>query len=219
VPQYRFGALDGKQQLKGCCYSSIYTESATVKILRIGQATPLSQTTFNQISNQFVADVYKLFFAISWYTGERPEAILRIDVSHVYQNPHARQPRDTILDPGANRKDRQTRELSTHRALKLILSAYQPPESGFLFPSLYRADKHLSRQAFDKAFRRAVKKAGLENQGFSPYSARRGFITRLSEQGYDVKLIQTLTGHRSISSLMRYIEVSPSQLKNAIDNF
>jgi len=190
-----------------------------MKIARIGQATPLNPLTYQQISNQFVADVYKLFLAISWYTGERPEAILRIDVTHVYQNPITRQPRDTILYPGANRKDRQTRELSIHRALKLILSAYQPPESGFLFPSLYRADQHLSRQAFDKAFRRAVKKAGLENQGFSPYSARRGFITRLNEQGYDAKLIQTLTGHKSISSLMRYIEVSPSQLKNAIDNF
>jgi integrase/recombinase XerD len=190
-----------------------------VKISIIGQATPLCQTTFNQISNQLVADVYKLFLAISWYSGERPEAILKIDVSHVYQNPTTRQPRDTIIYPGANRKDRQTRELSIHRALKLMLSAYQPPESGFLFPSLYRADKHLSRQTADKAFRRAVKKAGLEHQGFSLYSARRGFITRLNEQGCDVKLIQRLTGHRSISSLMRYVEVSDSQLKNAIDNF
>lgn len=190
-----------------------------MKILRVGQATPLTQTTFNQISDQFAADVYKLFLAISWYTGERPDAILKIDVSHVYQNPITRQPRDTIIYPGANRKDRQTRELSIHRALKLTLSAYQPPESGLLFPSLYRADKHLSRQAVDKAFRRAVKKAGLEHQGFSLYSPRRGFITRLNEQGCDVKLIQRLTGHKSVSSLMRYVEVSASQLKNAIDNF
>ena len=190
-----------------------------MKILRIGQATPLTQTTFNQISDQFAADVYKLFLAISWYTGERPEAILRIDVNHVYQSPTTRQPRETIIYPGVNRKDRQTRELTVHRALKLTLSAYQPPESGLLFPSLYRADKHLSRQAVDKAFRRAVKKAGLEHQGFSLYSARRGFITRLNEQGCDVKLIQRLTGHKSVSSLMRYVEVSASQLKNAIDNF
>lgn len=190
-----------------------------MKISRIGQATPLTQTTFNQISNQFVADVYKLFLTISWYTGERPEAILQINVNHIYQNPITRQPRDTVIYPGKNRKDRHTRELTIHRALKLMLSAYQPPESGFLFPSLYRADKHLSRQAVDKAFRRAVKKAGLESQGFSLYSARRGFITRLNEQGCDVKLIQRLTGHRSISSLMRYVEVSDSQLKNAIDNF
>ena len=190
-----------------------------MKILRIGQSTPLTQATFNQISDKFVADVYKLFFAISWYTGERPGAILKIDVKHVYQNPTTRQPRDTIIYPGVNRKDRVTRELSIHRALKLTLSAYQPPESGFLFPSLYRADNHLSRQAVDKALRRALKKAGLENQGFSPYSARRGFITRLNEQGCDIKLIQRITGHRSLSSLVRYIEPSEAQMKTAIDNF
>jgi integrase/recombinase XerD len=100
-----------------------------------------------------------------------------------------------------------------------MLKAYQPPEAGFLFPSLYKADKHLSRQAIDKAFRRAVKKAGLQNKGFSLYSARRGFITRLSEQGYDIKLIQQLTGHKSVNSLLRYIEVTQEQLKNAIANF
>ncbi|MEG4396480.1 tyrosine-type recombinase/integrase [Microcoleus sp. BROC3] len=190
-----------------------------MKILRIGQATPLCPTTFNKISDQFRADVYKLFLALAWYTGERPEAILRINVNHVYADVAKRQPRDTVIYPAYNRKDRKTRQVDTHRALKLMLAAYKPPETGFLFPSLYSADKHLSRQAVDKAFRRAVKKAGLENQGFSLYSARRGFITRLNEQGCDIKIIQRITGHRSISSLVRYIEVSDAQLKNAIDNF
>lgn len=190
-----------------------------MKIAGIGQATPLSQITFNQIYDQFTANVYKVFLGISWYTGERPGAILKMDVNHIYQSPKTRQPRDTVLYPAANRKDRQTRELTIHRALKLILAAYQPPESGLLFPSLYRADEHLSQQAVDKAFRRAVKKAGLENQGFSLYSARRGFITHLNEQGCGIKVIQKATGHKSLSSLMRYIEVSDAQVKNAIDNF
>lgn len=190
-----------------------------MKFSRLGQATPLCKSSFNQISNYFAADVYKLFLGIAWYTGERPGAILKMDVSHIYQNPATRQPREKVLYPAANRKDKQTRELDIHRDLKLLLKAYQPPESGFLFPSLYRSDKHLSSQAVDKAFRLAVKKAGLEHQGFSLYSARRGFITRLNEQGCDVKLIQRLTGHRSLSSLARYIEISDAQLKNAIDNF
>ncbi|MEG5048654.1 tyrosine-type recombinase/integrase [Microcoleus sp. B4-C1] len=190
-----------------------------MKIAGIGQATPLSQLTFNQISDKFTTDVYKLFLGISWYTGERPGTILKIDVNHIYQNVAKRQPRDSVIYPAANRKDRQTRELTIHRALKLMLAAYRPPESGLLFPSLYMADKHLSLQAVDKAFRRAVKKAGLENQGFSLYSARRGFITHLNEQGCSVKVIQKATGHKSISSLMRYIEVSDAQVKNAIDNF
>jgi len=190
-----------------------------MKISRFGQATPLCNTTFNQISNCFATDVYKLFLGIAWYTGERPEAILGMNVDHAYSDVNKREPRETIIYPANNRKDKKTREVPAHRALKLMLSAYNPPETGFLFPSLYQSERHLSRQAVDKAFRRALKKAGLENQGYSLYSARRGFITRLNRLGFDIKVIQKLTGHRSLSSLIRYIDVSDAQLKNAIENF
>jgi len=190
-----------------------------MKVFGVGQATPLNPLTYQQISNHFVTDCHKLFLAIAWYTGERPEAILSMDVKHIYEDIARREPRDTVLYPSFNRKDKCTREVPAHWALKLMLSAYQPPESGFLFPSSYRADKHLTRQAMDKAFRRAVKKAGFQNKGFSLYSARRGFITRLNEQGYDIKVIQRLTGHKSINSLIRYIYVTDDKLKSAITNF
>jgi integrase/recombinase XerD len=189
-----------------------------VKISRFGQATPLCTITYNQISNSLATNVHRLFLGFSWYTGERPEAILSMDVSHAYSDVIARQPRDTVLYPATNRKDKSTREVPTHRALKLMLAAYEPPETGFLFPSLYQ-NRHLSRQAMDKAFRRALKKAGLENQGYSLYSGRRGFITHLNRLGFDIKVIQKLTGHKSLTSLVRYIDVPESQLRNAIDNF
>ena len=190
-----------------------------MKFCGVGQATPLNPLTYQQISNHFVTDCHKLFLAIAWYTGERPEAILSMDVEHIYEDVARREPRDTVLYPSFNRKDKRTREVPNHWATKLMLRAYQPPASGFLFPSLYKADEHLSRQAIDKAFRRAVKKAGLQNKGFSLYSARRGFITRLNEQGYDIKTIQSLTGHKSINTLLRYIDVTDEQRKNAIANF
>lgn len=190
-----------------------------MKIDRNGQATPLTPQTYQQISNSLRGEKHRLFLGIAWYTGERPEAILSADVTHVYENPAQRQPRDTIIYPGINRKDKKTREVPTHWALKLMLAAYQPPISGFLFPSLYSKEQHLSRQAIDKAFRIAVEKAGLQHRGFSPYSARRGFITRLSENGLSVKTIQSLTGHKSLSSLVQYIDVSDEQRRNAIANF
>jgi integrase/recombinase XerD len=190
-----------------------------VKICGVGQATPLTSISYQQISNLFGAESHRLFFAISWYTGERPDAILSMDVKHIYEDAARREPRDTVLYPLFNRKDKRTREVPNHWALKLMLSAYQPPAEGFLFPSLYRADKHLTRQAMDKAFRRAVKKAGLKNKGFSLYSARRGFVTKLNEQGYDIKVIQRLTGHKSLNSLIRYIDVTDEQIRNAIANF
>jgi integrase/recombinase XerD len=190
-----------------------------MKISGVGQATPLNPLTYQLISNHLVTDCHKLFLAFAWYTGERPEAILSMDVKHVYEDIARREPRDTVIYPLSNRKDKRTRQVPSHWALQLMLSAYQPPESGFLFPSLYKSDQHLSRQAIDKAFRRALKKAGLQNKGFSLYSARRGFITRLNEQGYDIKVIQKLTGHKSIASLIRYSDVTDEQLRNAIAKF
>jgi integrase/recombinase XerD len=142
-----------------------------------------------------------------------------MDVSHAYSDPMRCTFRDTILYAASNRKGETTREVPTHRALKLILSAYQPNEKGFLFPSFYRDSGHLSRQGMDKALRRALKKVGLENQGYSLYSARRGFITHLKNIGCDVKVIQKLTGRRSLNSLIGHLEVSQEQLKNAIENF
>ena len=189
-----------------------------MKLSRFGQSTPLCPKVYQQISNGFDIETYKVFLALAWYTGERPQAILKINVNHVYLEPSNRLVRDTIIYPAVNRKDKQSREVPIHRTLKLVLSAYKPPAEGFLFPSLY-GKGHLSRQATDKAFRQALKKAGLENQGYSLYSMRRGFITHLRSLGYDLKVIQKLTGHRSLSSLVRYIEVSEEQLKNAIENF
>ena len=71
----------------------------------------------------------------------------------------------------------------------------------------------------DKVFRLAVQKAGLQHRGFSLYSARRGFITHLNEKGHSIKTIQSLTGHKSLSSLVQYIDVSDEQRRNAIANF
>jgi integrase/recombinase XerD len=190
-----------------------------MKICGVGQATPLTPLLYQQISDHLVTDWHKLFLGIAWYTGERPEAILSIDVKHIYENVQRREPRDTVLYPSSNRKDKSTREVPSHSALKLMLSAYQPPASGLLFPSLCKDGQPLTRQTIDKAFRRALKKACLEKKGFSLYSARRGFITRLNEQGYDIKVIQKLTGHKTIDSLLRYIDVTDEQLKNVIAKF
>jgi len=197
----------------------IHRNEQIVKISRFGQSTPLDPKTYQQISDCFDREIYKIFLGLAWYTGERPQAILKMRVGDVYLNPDKRIVRDLVLYPAINRKDKQSREVPIHRALKLILGAYEPPKEGFLFPSFYKEKGHITRQAADKAFRIALEKAGLNNQGYSLYSARRGFITHLRRLGYDIKVIQKLTGHRSLNSLIRYIEVSEEQLKNAIKNF
>jgi integrase/recombinase XerD len=190
-----------------------------VKILRFGQATPLTQESYEQISKHLVTEIHQVFLAIAWYTGERPEAILKSQVCHFYSNPSRRIVRPNILFDARTRKDKKTREIPCHRDLEKILRNFECTEVGYLFPSRVREGRHLCRQAIDRAFRRALKKAGLENQGYSLYSMRRGFITRLNNLGCSPGLIKSLSGHSSLASLGRYIEISEEQRKNAIENF
>lgn len=190
-----------------------------MKVARTGQATPLTQKTYEQISDGFLGESYKIFWALAWYTGEKLDAILNLDVLCVYQNPLQGKTRDTIIyHPSSCRKDKKIREVFVHRNLFSILSAYQPPSHGFLFPSLYTPERHVSYQALNKAFKRAVEKADLDKKGYSLMSPRIGFVTHLCETNA-IYIQHLLTGHASISSLIRYIEVSDKQLRNTIKKF
>jgi integrase/recombinase XerD len=80
-----------------------------VKVSRFGQSTPLDPRTYQQISNCFDTEVYKIFWALAWYTGERPQAILKMRVGDVYVNPDQRIVRDSVLYSAINRKDQQSK--------------------------------------------------------------------------------------------------------------
>lgn len=69
----------------------------------------------------------------------------------------------------------------------------------------------------DRAFRRAIKRSELEGRGYSLYSARRGFCTELIRKGVSLRVVQSLTGHRSIANLARYVDVGAAVLQSAVD--
>jgi integrase/recombinase XerD len=62
----------------------------------------------------------------------------------------------------------------------------------------------------------ALADVGLEGVGISTHSFRRTALTNLSNAGVPLRVIQEISGHRSLASLQRYLEVSPEQKKVAI---
>lgn len=62
-----------------------------------------------------------------------------------------------------------------------------------------------------KWFRKLYDKAGLV--GASSHSGRRTFITRLIEQGADIKAVSRLAGHANIATTSEYVEDNPERLK------
>jgi len=183
---------------------------------RFGQAEPITEELYKKLRAKFRTELHQVLFDIAYYTGERWGAILQLKVEDIYKDAVKRILRDEITFRAETRKDKSTRQVPIHPELRMRLRAYQPDSSGWLFPSGILYEGHLTMRAADGAFRRALKRAGLEDMGFSTHSTRRGFITQLHNKGIAVRVIQKLTGHRSLNTLSRYIEVSDEQCRSAI---
>jgi integrase/recombinase XerD len=178
---------------------------------RHGKSEPMSFEVYKKVRANFFLDMHRAILDIAYYSGERWGAILQLRVEDLYKDPVKRVLRDEITFRAQTRKDKETRQVPVHSELKMRLRGYQCPKDGWLFPSDILYEGHLTLRAADGALRRSLERVGLEDRGYSTHSTRRGFITQLHNNGISPRVIQALTGHKSLNTLSRYIDVSDEQ--------
>jgi integron integrase len=85
----------------------------------------------------------------------------------------------------------------------------------WVFPSRQRASDpltgevrrhHLSRSGLRKAVRRSASLAQIDKH-VTPHTLRHSFATHMLENGYDIRTVQDLLGHRHVSTTMIYTHV------------
>ncbi len=74
----------------------------------------------------------------------------------------------------------------------------------------------LSRQSCWTIVRRAGERVGLDSQ-LSPHVLRHSCATHMLDHGADLRVVQELLGHASISTTQIYTKVSPERLRAAYD--
>lgn len=83
---------------------------------------------------------------------------------------------------------------------------------------LNRRGKQLTRAMIFTIVRRLTEKAGLQKK-ISPHTFRHSFATHLLENGADLRSIQMMLGHESITTTEIYVHLDNSHLKDVVEKF
>lgn len=179
---------------------------------RHGQAKVLSATEIEALFLALESARDKALFGVCLYTGCRISEACSLLTEDVYARPGELLPTLTIRR--ANTKGKvATRQIPIHSQLRDYLLQYQPGQV-YLFPGRHRHHGHLNPRSADAILREAIQRAGLV--GVSTHSFRRTALTQLSAAGVPLRVIQEISGHRSLAVLQRYLEVGPGQVASAI---
>lgn len=117
------------------------------------------------------------------------------------------------VDQGKGRKDRYV--MLSPRLLEILRGYWRIERpKGWLFPGDVPGH-HISKNAVEMACQKAHRAAGIDKP-VTPHLLRHAFATHLLEAGVDVRRIQLLLGHRSLSTTSRYLKVATSSLVGTV---
>lgn len=89
-------------------------------------------------------------------------------------------------------------------------------EAGYLFVN--KRGKPMNRVLIWKMIKEYGAQAGI-TKSLSPHTMRHSFATHLLDNGAELRVIQEMLGHASISSTDRYTHISRIHLQNAFDRY
>lgn len=166
---------------------------------RSGQALVLTPEELGCIWGE-LDQPYRLVTQIAYYTAARIGEVVSLERSNL-RGEH-------IIYESAKTKTKDTRQAKVVPRLAALLRAASLPQRGFIFPSSAAAG-HITVRAVDKHLRRAAELCGCE--GASTHSFRRSQATALHKAGVPLRAIQRITGHSTLASLERYLDIGGAE--------
>lgn len=185
-----------------------------MKVNRHGQAKILSLEEINQLFEVgLTSDRDRALFSVCLFTGCRIKESCSLLTDDVYGAGGAVRTRLKFRKSNTKGKLR-TRSIPLKAELveRLMLHRFQAGKK-FLFPGRHGRG-HIHPDSAAAILRDAFETLCIE--GASTHSFRRTALTRLSNEGVPLRVIQEVSGHETLTALQKYLEVSEQQVEDAI---
>ncbi len=113
------------------------------------------------------------------------------------------------VEQGKGQKDRYT--MLSPRLLDILRAWWRRERpKHWLFPGDFPG-RHISKDAVEQACQKAQRLSGIPKP-ITPHSLRHAFAVHLLESGTDVRKIQLLLGHRSLTTTARYLRIATNKV-------
>ena len=176
--------------------------------------TKIQQTFDLSLPDQYRNNV---IVEVLYGCGLRVSELVNLKLSNIYEKEQCLR----VLGKG----DKERWVPINPRALDMMLTyilnvrshiEVKPGEEKYVF--LNRRGSHLSRNFVFMFLQQAVSEAGIQKH-VSPHSLRHSFATELVENGADLRAVQEMLGHESISTTEIYTHLTRDTLRNTIAAF
>jgi len=169
----------------------------------------LTQAEVERLLMAFVSPRHRAVLMLAYGAGLRISEICHLRIADINSGA------GVIHVRGAKRgRDREVMLAPRLLAELRVYYRWQRPPGPELFPGRAGAGTTLTRAGIAKALKKARVQAGLGNRRVTPHTLRHAFATHLLELGTDLRTVQVLLGHASISSTTRYVHVSTARLRS-----
>lgn len=163
-------------------------------------------------------------FAIMYSSGLRVSELVSLKLSNFEFSKQNINPIFTVIGKG----NKERLAILNNQAQNVLLK-YLPIRSHFipkaqekhcswLFPS-DGAQGYITRQRFGQLLKKLALETGLNPNSISPHVLRHSFASHLLANGADLRSIQELLGHSSISTTQIYTHLTNDRLKEVIDSY
>jgi integrase/recombinase XerD len=150
----------------------------------------------------------KLIITMLYSTGLRVSELLKLEVKNIDLINR------TIRVRGKGDKDRIVIFDNTTKKLIKKYLTYQPEEIKYLFQT--RTGESLTPRYIQVEIKTYAKLAGIDKK-VTPHILRHSFATHLLNQGCNIRIIQQLLGHSSLSTTQIYLNVGMDVVRDAYD--